>query len=274
MRRQQAAAHRGFADRYGEWAIVTGASSGIGEAFAHAVAARGIRPLLVARREDELRRVAADVLGQTGMPCECLALDLADPGFADRLRDACAGRDVGLIVANAGFNPPGAFLGTPRETLMRMFDVNARANLLLAEAFLPGLKARGRGGLLLVGSVEGFFGFPYSACYSATKAFVLSFGEALWGEMRPAGVDVLVLAPGATDTPLLASRDLGSAKVGMMAPAAVANIGLDHLGCGPCVVPGALNRWMFRFLRRLPRRWSVPLVGAAMRRVVLGQRSG
>ncbi|MGH6961260.1 MAG: SDR family NAD(P)-dependent oxidoreductase, partial [Dongiaceae bacterium] len=130
------------------------------------------------------------------------------------------------------------------------------------------LKARGRGGLLLVGSAEGFFGTPFSACYSASKAFVLSFGEALWGEFRQSGVDVLVLAPGATETPLLASRKLQGRGIRAMSAPSVAEIGLDHLGKGPSVVPGAGNRWGFRLLRRLPRRWTVQLVGAAMENIV------
>lgn len=261
-----------FAERYGAWAVVSGASSGLGEAFAHALAARGIKPLLIARREEELRRVAAEVRRRHGVDCEWLALDLADAGFIDVLKARCAGRDVGLVVGNAAFNPAGAFGQMPREMLMRMLDVNARANVLLAETFLPMLKARGRGGLLLVGSVEGFFGTPYSACYSASKAFVLSLGEALWGEMRAAGVDVLVLAPGATATPLLASRDFGGRRIPTMTPEAVARIGLDHLGMGPFVVPGSGNRWLFRILRRLPRRWVVERVGRVMRGIVAASR--
>ncbi|WP_162932291.1 SDR family NAD(P)-dependent oxidoreductase [Solimonas sp. K1W22B-7] len=258
-----------FRQRYGEWAVVTGASSGIGEAFAHALAARGVRPLLVARREDELRRVAAAVQQRHGVECGWLALDLADPAFIERLAEACAGREVGLVIGNAAHNPAGAFLDLPREALLRTLDVNDRANLLLAHAFLPAFKARGRGGLLLVGSTEGYSGSPYSACYSASKAFVLSFGEALWGELRGSGVDVLVLVPNATDTPLLASRNVGARKIRGMSAPAVAQTGLDHLGKGPSVVPGPLNRWTFRVLRRLPRKWLVQAVGGAMRRIVV-----
>jgi short-subunit dehydrogenase len=261
-----------FRERYGEWAIVTGASSGIGEAFAHTLAARGLRPLLVARRPEELRRVAEAVEARHGVACDMLALDLADPSFVDALVRACDGRDVGLVVGNAAYNPAGAFADMSRETLMRMLDVSDRANVLLAEAFLPRLAARGRGGFLLVGSTEGFIGTPWSAAYSATKAFLLSFGEALWGEYREKGVDVLVLIAGATDTPLFASRDLGDMKVRVMSPYEVAEIGLGHLGDGPSVVAGRGNQWTYRIMRRLPRKWVIEKTGPVVRAMVKRSR--
>lgn len=259
-----------FCERYGEWAIVTGASSGIGEAFAYALAERGIKPLLVARREEELQRVAMTVKQRYNIECAWLVLDMAEANFIERLLIACGDREIGLVIGNAAYNPPGAFLDLPRADLMRTLDVNDRANLLLAHAFLPRLKKRGRGGFMLVSSVEAFAGMPYSAVYSASKAFVLSLGEALWGEFRRSGVDVLTLVPGPTDTPLLASRNL---KIKGMPASEVANIGLDHLGKGPSVVPGILNRWAFRLLRRLPRRWQLRLTGGPMKKIVVDMRA-
>ena len=257
-----------FRQRYGECAIVTGASSGIGEAFAHALAARGVKPILVARRVEELDRVATDVEKASGVACVKVAGDLADPSFILQLEEACADLDVGLVIGNAAYNPAGAFLDMSREVLLRMLDVNNRANVLLANAFLPRLKERGRGGFLMVGSTEGFFGVPYSSVYSATKGFVLSLGEGLWGECADFGVDVLVLAPGATDTPLLASRNLGGRKIEVMSPRAVAEVGLDNLGRGPVVVPGKGNQRTAFMMRLLPRRWLVRTMGNAVRQIV------
>jgi short-subunit dehydrogenase len=255
-----------FARRYGEWAVVTGASSGIGEAFAYALASRGVQSLLVARRREELARVAANILQNHGISSDILVADLAGPAGVEALRAACDGRDVGLVVSNAAFNPPGAFLDHAPEIFSRMLDVNCRASMLLANIFLPRFLARGRGGFLLVGSTEGFSGSPFSAVYSATKAFTLSFGEALWGEFRAQGVDILVLVPGATDTPLLASRKMQ--KVSAMPPGDVAEIGLINLPHGPYVVAGRSNKWMMRILRRLPRKWSVLIIGGAMQKVL------
>lgn len=259
-----------FTEKYGNWAVITGASSGIGEAFAYAMAARGMRPLLVARREDELQRVALTVKERYGVECAWLVLDMAESNCIERLLYACGDRDVGLVIGNAAYNPPGAFTDLSRADLMRTLDVNDRANVLLAHAFLPRFKARGRGGFMLVSSVEAFAGMPYSACYSASKAFVLSLGEALWGEFRGSGVDVLTLVPGPTDTPLLASRNL---KIKGMPAGEVANIGLDYLGKGPSVVPGVLNRWAFRLLRRLPRQWQLRLTGGSMKKIVADMRA-
>lgn len=262
-----------FRQQYGEWAIVTGASSGIGEAFAYALAARGIKPLLVARREEELHRVALTVKERYDIESAWLVLDMADTNVIERLQMACVDHDVGLVIGNAAYNPPGAFLDLSRANLLRTLDVNDRANVLLAHAFLPYLKKRGRGGFMLVGSTEGFSGSPYSSVYSASKAFVLSFGEALWGEFTGTGVDVLVLVPNATDTPLLASRNVGSMNIKGMPASEVAETGLNHLGKGPSVIPGAFNRWSFRLLRRLPRKWMVQGVGAAMKKIVADMRA-
>lgn len=257
-----------FRQRYGEWAIVTGASSGIGAAFAHALAQRGVKPLLLARREEKLQQLAAEIKAHYNIDCEYLSLDLADHDFMQKLLPNCADKQIGLIIGNAAYNPLGAFSDMSAEQLQSILDINCRANLLLANAFLPKLKTRGSGGLLLVGSIEGYFGVPYSACYSASKAFVLSLGEALWGEYRGTGVDVLVLAPGATDTPLLASRQISSDKVSVMSPQAVAEIGLDNLHKGYVLIPGKTDRWLFRLLRRLPRRWAVTLTGKAVKKIV------
>ncbi len=254
-----------FREKYGEWGVVTGASSGIGEAFAYALAARGIKPLLVARREEELLRVALAVKRRYNIECGWLVLDVADGNFIERLLLACGDRDVGMVIGNAAHNPPGEFLDMTRADLVRMLDVNDRANLLLAHAFLPRFKKRGRGAFLLVSSVEAFAGMPYSACYSASKAFVLSLGEALWGEFKGSGVDVLTLVPGLTDTPLLATRKLG---IKGMPAWEVADIGLNHLGRGPSVVPGVVNRWAFRLLRRLPRSWLLRMTGSSMKKII------
>lgn len=139
----------------------------------------------------------------------------------------------------------------------------------LARAFAPGLAKRGRGGLLFTGSMEGFFGFPWSAAYSATKAFVLSLGESLWVELRTQGVDVLVLAPGATDTEALTNQGFRAEDLpGLMQPDEVARLALDRIRRGPTYVSGAMNRWSTRFLRLLPRSLAVRLAGATMRRAI------
>jgi short-subunit dehydrogenase len=252
-----------FKDIYGPWAIVTGASSGIGESFSHAVARRGLRPLLVARRSDELARVAREVEVATGIRCEIVEADLASPDFIQTVTKACQSLDVGLVLSNAGYNPPGDFEERSAEELCAVLDTNCRAPVLLAEAFVPALRKRGRGGFLITGSIEGFFGVPHSAVYAASKNFVQAFGEGLWGELQPEGLDVLVLAPGATDTPLIRSRNMQDLP-GIMTSEAVAEFGLDHLGQGPTAIPGKGNREMVSTFAGMARSDAVVAMGNAM----------
>jgi hypothetical protein len=260
-----------FSERYGPWAIVTGASSGIGEAFAHAIAQRGIRSLLLARRGDELARVADDVQKATGVECATHVSDLADPRFLDTLQERTQDLDVGLVVSNAGFNPVGSFEDRSPDELCRILDVNCKAPLLLAHAFGPKLLARGRGGFLMTGSVEGFFGVPYSSAYSASKNYVLAFGEALWGEYAETDVDVLVLAPSATDTAIIRARNMQDLP-GIMQPSEVAEYGLEQLRHGPVAVPGAANQEMTAMFAGMPRTNAVVAMGQAMKAAMGGNK--
>jgi short-subunit dehydrogenase len=254
---------REFAERYGPWALVTGASSGIGEAFAHAVASRGLSPLLVARREAELLRVANDVEAKTGVKARILPADLSSHASVAEIARVSAELDVGLIVSNAGYNPPGDFSVRSPAELSAVLNINCRAPMLLAEAFVPRLRKRGRGGFLITGSIEGFFGVPHSTVYSASKNFVQAFGEGLWGELRPEGLDVLVLAPGATDTPLIRSRNMQDLP-GIMTAPAVAEYGLDHLEDGPTAIPGEGNQQMVSSFSEMSRSDAVATMGQAM----------
>ncbi len=258
-----------FRERYGPWALVTGASSGIGEAFAREIASRGVNLVLVARRSDRLVRLARGLQDAHSIEAIAVEADLCARDFLAPIEAACAGKDIGLVVSNAGFGLKGPHAEQDAGRLDAMLAVNARAPMHLARAFAPGLAKRGRGGLLFTGSMEGFFGFPWSAAYSATKAFVLSLGESLWVELRTQGVDVLVLAPGATDTEALTSQGFRAEDLpGLMQPGEVARLALDRIRRGPTYVSGAMNRWSTRFLRLLPRSLAVRLVGATMRRAI------
>ncbi len=263
-----------FAHRYGPWAVVTGASSGIGAELARQLAGRGCNLLLVARRLERLRQLAEELKHQHGVETDTLALDLARSDFLESLLDASDRRDVGLVVCNAGLGAKGLHHETARAQIESVLSVNCRAVTLMAGAFLPKLIDRGRGGLLLTGSIEAAVGFPYSATYSASKAYVRAFGEALWSEARPAGVDVLVLAPGATDTEILPAQGIRPDKMtGLMSPQVVARGALEHLGKGPHYIPGVHNKAMVAVLGLLPRRLAVALAGKGMRSAIAGSAS-
>jgi short-subunit dehydrogenase len=256
-----------FRRRFGPWALVTGASSGIGAAFAHELAARGLHLVITARRLSLLESLAQELQQRYGVSVQAIGLDLANPEFIRPLLEACAGKELGLVVSNAGFGLKGEHHRQPRERLSAMLAVNCHAPLLIAHALSPQLIARGRGGLIFTGSIEGFLGFPYSSAYAATKAFVTVLGEGLWGELRGHGVDVMVLSPGAVDTeaPTLQGIDKGKIPGHVMAPATVARQALMRLGREQVFIPGFTNRVMMRIMRLLPRRISVRLAGKGIR---------
>lgn len=265
-----------FAGRYGPWAVVTGASSGIGEQFATLLAERGLNLVIAARRKARLEQLAARLREQHGVAVEVLELDLAAADFLDTLLAASEGKDVGLVVCNAGFGLKGLHHLQDPAQLDSMLGVNTRAPTLIARAFVPRLIERGRGGLLITGSVEGFLSFPWSAAYAASKAYLRSLGEALWAELKPHGVDVLVLAPSATDTDAVRQQGFDPAQMrGLMSPRRVVELALGRLAHGPTYVPGAANRALVRFLGLLPRRWAIVLAGkgarAALERAAAGR---
>jgi len=258
-----------FSHRYGPWALVTGASSGIGEQFARALAARGLNLIVTARRAALLEALAADIGHRHGVRVEVLALDLSRQDFLPALTAACADKDIGLVVSNAGFGLKGENHQQDAAQLTAMLNVNCHAPMIVAWHFAPRLIERGRGGLLITSSMEGFVAFPYSAAYSATKAFSRWLSESLWVELRPYGVDVMVLAPGATDTEALTLQGFDKNQMtGVMTPADVVREALDRLGRRPVVLTGWLNRVFVGFLTMLPRRAAVLIAGKGMKMAI------
>lgn len=244
-----------FSERYGPVALVTGASSGIGVAFAELLAERGLDLLLVARRRQRMDTLAARLRGDCGVAVTVLELDLAETGAADKVFAAAREMDVGLLVSNAGFGLKGAHEDNNPAVMADMLLVNCQAPLQLSHRFIPGLRARGRGGILVTSSVEGLIGVPYSSAYAASKAFTNSLAEGLWGELSPAGIDVLALCPGSTDTEAHDKQGIDRSTLeGMMSPREVARLALDHLAEGPVYVAGEQNRAMFDGLLAMPRR--------------------
>lgn len=246
-----------FQQKYGPWAVVAGASEGLGAAFAQALAARGLNLLLLARRAELLEAVAAPLRAKVEV--RTAAIDLARPDLATALEDLTTDLDIGLALYNAAFAPVGELQAHPLDDLLRVIDVNIRAPLIFARTLAPKLTARHRGGLILMSSLAGYQGAPRIATYAASKAFNIVLGEGLWHELKPHGVDVLVSTAGAIRTPGYAAAAQGDAP-GTLDAAAVANTTLDALGNGPVVIPGTTNR-VARFVlgRLLPRRTAIAI---------------
>lgn len=244
-----------FCERYGPVALVTGASSGIGVGFAELLAEQGLDLVLVARREDRLQALAERLAAAHGISATPVVADLADPDACDEVIAALSGRDIGLLVSNAGFGLKGPHQDNDPGLLAAMLQVNCQAPLQLTHRLIPHLRQRGRGGIVITSSVEGLIGVPYSAAYAASKAFTNSLAEGLWGELSPAGIDVLALCPGSTDTEAHEKQGINRATLsGMMSPREVAGLALEHLSEGPVYVAGEDNRAMFEGLLAMPRR--------------------
>lgn len=247
-----------FASQYGPWAVVAGASEGLGAAFAGALAARGVNLLLLARRADLLEGVAARLRATTEVRTE--VCDLARPDLPAALEALTAPLDIGLAVYNAAYAPVGELHTRAVTDLLQVIDVNVRGPLIFARTLAPRMVARGRGGIVLMSSLAGFQGAPRLAAYAASKAFNIVLGESLWSELKPHGVDVVVSCAGAVRTPGFAMAAKGNAP-GTLDAAAVAEQTLDALGHGPTVVPGATNK-LARFVmgRILPRHTAIGIM--------------
>ncbi|HUS66128.1 MAG TPA: SDR family NAD(P)-dependent oxidoreductase [Kofleriaceae bacterium] len=261
-----------FVHRYGPWALVTGASSGIGEEFARQLAARGLHLVLCARRKDRLDTLAAALLAAHGTQTRILELDLSRPDFMPAVTAATDGLEIGLLVNNAGFGDKGAFVDADLPMLLRMLDTNCRAPLILAHAFAPKLVARGRGGIIFTSSTAAFQGLPWASHYAATKGHGLQLAEGLFHELKPKGVDVLALCPGPTDTegPRRTGVDPDKVPVKMMQVGPVVAAALAALGRAPVAVPGASNRLVHFLVKLVGRRTASALGGRMIRRVTGG----
>ena len=260
-----------FSERYGPWALVAGAGEGIGQAFARALAARGLDLILVDLDAAKADRLADRLARDHGRRCLAVPLDLGGDGLLAGLDAAVGDRDVGLVVYNAARSSIGPFLDQPLDDKLAQLAVNCRGPLLAAHHFGPRLAARGRGGLILLSSLAAIHGHRLTASYAATKAFNAILAESLWDEWADAGVDVLAVCPGMTRTPGFV--DSQPALTGLQArlvsePDQVAARALDALGRGPRVVIGAPNRLVTLVNDRLlPRGLTSRWLGRVMDRV-------
>jgi short-subunit dehydrogenase len=260
--------HQKFIEKYGPWALVTGTTSGIGEAFATALAAMGMNLVLVARRETLLKEKASALAQTYGVLTKTLCLDLALPDSTDRVLQETDGLEIGLVILNAALEFHGEFLDRDREEHQHLLQVNVVSPMQLTRVFAEKMVQQGRGGIVLVSSMGGYSPQPYIAHYGASKAYLSSLGEALHHELKPRGVDITVLAAGLTDTPM------GAAYRGMdmklMSPDKVAHAGLNALGKTALVVPGQMNKLIFFFMGRfLPRKLAPVMTAAILKRKVL-----
>ena len=241
-------------------ALVTGASGGIGEAFARRLAARGMELVLVARSEGTLRTLAQELEERHDVRAHVIVADLAVPGAAAQLHEAVTALDldIDLLVNNAGYGKAGPFAELSFDVQSRMVHLNVNAVMELARLFLPAMIARGCGGIINLGSTASFQPVTFMAVYGATKAFVLSFSEALAQEVARHGVHVMALCPGGTATGFQETAGVWQDQRSTMpSPGEVVEAALDAFDRGKrAYIPGFQNKLVaFLASRLLPRRW-------------------
>jgi short-subunit dehydrogenase len=228
--------------KYGPWAVVTGASDGIGRAIAVHLAAAGLNLVLVARREELLSALAAELTQKHRIETRALALDLGERTAAEAIVSATAGLEVGLLAAIAGFGTSGKFADVSLAAELAMVDVNCRVVVELSHHFARRFATQRRGGLVLMSSLLAFQGVPRAATYAATKAFIQTFAEGLRPELAPHGVDVIASAPGAVKSGFEARANMRMGAA--VSPETVARQTLGALGRKTTVRPGFLSKFL------------------------------
>jgi short-subunit dehydrogenase len=250
------------ARRYGPWALIAGGSEGMAVHFAHSLAAAGINVVLVARKPEPLEALAREVREAYPVQVRTLSLDLTAPDMLERIRAVTDDVEVGLLIYNAG-DAGGVkpFLEHTLDTAMKAIQLNVLGTTKLAHHFGSKMAARGRGGIMLLGSMAGNAGTPRLATYCGAKAYEQLFAEALWGELKPLGVDVLIQVLGATDTPArtrAGTQDIEGFPV--QTAEEVARQALDELADGgPVIMPPPLKD-MFYQLSGMPRRQAAEMM--------------
>ncbi|WP_182347144.1 SDR family NAD(P)-dependent oxidoreductase [Tomitella gaofuii] len=253
-------------DYYGPWAVIAGGSEGVGPAYARLLAEAGIGVVLIARKPGPLEETAAAVRAAGG-EARTIAVDLLADDALEKIRAVTDGLDVGLFVFNAGAGSyAGEFVTSDLDAVRRTVDLNIACRLTLVHHFGARLKARGRGGILMMGSMNGYLGAPQISFYGAAKAFGRIFAEGLWLELAPHGVHVLELVPGGIRTPALGRLgfDLDDLPFPAAEPADVAREGLAHLADGPV--------WVTEGNAETARRQSGPDRAALLRAAYTGGR--
>lgn len=251
---------KSFKNKYGPWAIIAGASEGLGAAFAEALAKENLNLILIARRQELLKELSETLQDRFGVEVIIHSQDLAD---IDLLRDYLFSvtEDIGLLVYNAAFAPIGYFEDMDEGEILKTADVNIRAPLLLVKTLTGKMIPRSKGGVILMSSLSGFHGSPKIAAYSASKAYNTILAEGLWKEMKSHNIDIMACCAGAVRTPGYEHAQNIKEAPGTMNPSAVVTQALRALGKKPIVIPGVQNRFFCFILNRLlPRITSIKLM--------------
>jgi uncharacterized protein len=265
-----------FRTKYGPWALITGGSASIGEAFAWILAERGLNLMLVARNLERLEQKAADIQAQNPtIQVRTHQADLSLSGKIEPLIQASHDLEIGLVIPNAAMETNGSFLKNNFADEQRLIQLNITAPAQMAYHYGRLMSQRGHGGILFVSSIAGYNPTPYMANYGASKAYIISLSESLYYELKPKGIDVLVLSPGLTDTPLASNSgiDWSQLYIPYMDSDTTALIAIKALGRKSSVIPGFTNTLVV-FARKylLTRALNITVIGQMLRRAISPDR--
>jgi short-subunit dehydrogenase len=239
--------------RYGEWALVTGASSGIGRELTKLLADARFNLVINSRHLEKLKELAAELKATYSVEVRVVDADLSAAAGTEKLIQACQDLNIGLLISSAGFGTSGLFLDTSLVSEIEMLRVNCEAVLSLTHHFSRKFMQQRRGGIIFLSSLVAFQGVPYAANYAATKAYIQSLAEALAIELKPFGIDVLAASPGPVDSGFGQRANM---KMGVaLKPSAIGAPILRALGRKTNVVPGLLSKVLVYSLRTVPR-WA------------------
>ena len=252
-----------FRQKYGPWALITGASSGIGMEFARQIAEMGLNLVLVARREDKLKTLAEELKDKYAIDVKVVSADLSRDDFLPVLKEATSNIEIGLLVNNAGLTTTGKVIDNSLEDELNLLHLNCRAPLILAHEFGKPMRDRKRGGIIFLGSVVAFASIPDWANYAASKSYDLMLAEAMAAEMKEYNVDVLALCPGFTRTEFAEFARLNDLMAMDVQP--VVKLALSKLGKSRIAVPGIMNKFNVLSTRMTPRFINTMIFGMVVK---------
>ncbi|MEW6702127.1 MAG: SDR family oxidoreductase [Bacteroidota bacterium] len=253
-------------EKYGSWALITGASSGIGEEFARRLASEKMNLILVARRKEKLEILASKLKEEHKIKVVTAPVDLSKKKFLERLKEFVGEREVGVLINNAGFGSNGEFINANADEETKMVKLNCLAPTILTHYFARPMVERKKGAIIFLGSVVAFQPTPFMTTYSATKAFNAFMGDALWYELKKYNIDVLSLNPGGTSTEF---QRVASSSSGPMPRTAqqVVNTAMKALGRKPSVVDGFYNKVLVVSSRLISRKLTLLVAGYITRKL-------
>lgn len=252
--------------RYGDWALVTGASSGLGADFARQLAKKKMNIILTARRTDKMKVIAEEIEKECNVKTHVIEQDLIKPDAIDNIKDRVGDREIGVLINNAGYGVLGKFHENDYDNQAEMVTLNCVVPVTLTQAFIDPMVKRGKGALIFLASTAAYQGVPFFSVYAATKCFNLLLAEGLWGEYRKEGIDIMGLSPGYTETEFQSHAHINRRKGPSPAKSEdVVALAIRKLGKKPSVIHGAVNQIGAFSSRLMSRGTSAKLGGAIMK---------